>query len=140
MKLLRKWGVVCLILMCSACKNDDDNIIGLPQGGLDTLTLLTTGIWYQEAKTPVAVSDCEKNTNIDFRLDTTMVLEMFDDAGGPCEFIGTEIGVFTITNNREVTISSENITVSFVIDLINTEFLVITTDEGETITFDRIQG
>lgn len=140
MKLIKKLGFVCLVILISACKSDDDSIGGPLGGGLDVATLLTTGIWYQEAIAPDGITDCEKNTNINFTINGDVFIEMYDDEDGPCEFTGSESGVYTLTNDRDVIITSDNLLVTFVIDLITLELLVITTDEGETLTFDRNQG
>lgn len=139
MKLLKKLGIICLTILMSACSSDDDAIGGL-LGGLDVTTLLTSGKWYQEARTPDGLSACEKNTNVEFTITGAVFIESFDDETGPCESTGLETGVFTITNDRDVVITSENVLISIVIDLITLDVLIVTTDEGETLTFDKVQG
>lgn len=128
-----------VVALLSACKSDDDSVQGLPSE-IEVLTLLTSGKWYQESIQSGSFTSCEKNTNIEFTLNGTVFVESFDDENGPCESDGPESGVYTLTNNREITITSDNILLSLVIDLITAELLVITTDEGETITLDRVQG
>lgn len=139
MKLLKKLGIISLTVLFSACSSDDDNSGGM-QGDIDVLSVLTSGKWYQETITPGSFTDCEKNTSIEFATNGIVTIDTYDDQMGPCESLGAEAGSYTLTNNRDLLITSDVIVISVVIDSITEELLTITTTDGEILTFDKVQG
>lgn len=139
MKVLKKLGIVSLVLLISACSSDDDGNGGM-QGGIDVSALLTSGKWYQESITPGSFTDCEKNTSVEFTENGDVFIESFDDNTGACESLGIESGTFTLTNDRDVVITSNVIIINIVIDAITAELLIVRTSDGDTITFDKVQG
>ena len=138
MEILKKFGIVCLVLLVCACNSDDDSG-GDMQGDIDAGSLLRSGKWYQESITPGSFTDCEKNTSIEFSENGDFFIEVFDDEPGPCASTGLEAGTYTRMNNDiTITVGSEVINVE--IDFISQESLTVTTGNGETITFDKVQG
>ncbi len=138
MEILKKLGIVCLVLCTSACSSDDDSG-GDMQDDINVASLLQSGKWYQESITSGSFTDCEKNTNIEFLDDEDFFIEVFDDDPEPCATTGLEAGIYTrINNNITITVGSE--VINIVIDSISQESLTVTTSDGDTITFDKVQG
>ncbi len=138
MEVLKKIGIICLVIFVCACSSDDDSG-GDMQGNIDITSLLQSGKWYQESISPGSFSDCEKNTYVEFTDNGDFFLETFDDDSGPCESSGLNTGTYTrMSNDITITVGSEVINVQ--IDSISQEFLTVTTSDGETITFDKTQG
>jgi hypothetical protein len=104
--------------------------------------LLVSGKWYNEARTPgTDFTNCEKNGYIEFKANGDFNVESFDDSSGPCDSIGLNEATYTLSDNRDIIIvvDSEEINVS--ISSISQQVLVIiTSSDGETLTFDKTQG
>ncbi|MEY8847644.1 lipocalin family protein [Psychroserpens sp. XS_ASV72] len=138
MTVLKRLGIICLVLLTSACSSDDDSG-GDMQGDINVASLLQSGKWYQESITPGSFTDCEKNTNIEFNDNGAFFLESFDEDSGPCASTGVETGTFTRMNN-DISITVGATVINVVIDSISQESLTVTTSDGDTITFDKVQG
>ncbi len=138
MKLLQSILSLTIIVTVFSCSSDDDS----SSGGGNTATtaeLLTTGIWYQESRTPDDFTDCEKNSSVKFNTDNTISVESFSDDTGTCESEGTDSATYALNGmSLTITIGTEVITAT--INSISETSLNITDDEGDTIVFDKTQG
>ncbi len=139
MKVLLKLSTLCIIVIAFSCSSDDDNGND-GQEDLNVGNLLRSGKWYQESISPGGISDCEKNTNIEFNENGDFFIETFDDDTGPCKSSGLETGTYTLTNNRDISIMAGTEVINVVIDAITAQLMTVTTSDGETVTFDKVQG
>lgn len=136
MKTLKLLGVSVLLLCLASCSSDDDGI----DIGKTNQELLIAGIWYQETNSDEDLSDCEKTTSFNFVNNTDLEIEVFADlTGSNCESFGMIDATYSLTNDVDLTIMFDGDTANAVIISIDDNELIIS-DDGETITFDRIPG
>ncbi|WP_350285776.1 lipocalin family protein [uncultured Croceitalea sp.] len=136
MKTIQILPLLGLLLVSLACSSDDDaDDTETPS----TQNLLTTGIWYQESKSPGGFSDCEKNSSVAFATDGTVRIESFEEEAGSCEAQTPETASYTL-NGATLVFTAGPETFSATINSISSEMLSVTDDEGATVVFDRTQG
>jgi hypothetical protein len=119
------------------CSSDDD-ASSTPQQ--ETEDLLTGSRWYQESKTPEDFTACEKNGYIQFTTSSNLTVETFEDNSGSCESLGAESATYTLSNATTITIVFGMDTLIATINSISETMLSITTENDETIVFDKTQG
>ncbi|WP_435413691.1 lipocalin family protein [Psychroserpens mesophilus] len=140
MKTVMKLSGICLIALVFNCSNNDDSNDGQPNQ-LTVQELLVSGKWYQESRTPgTNFTDCEKNGYIEFKVNGVFYLESFDDNSGPCESLGLNEAIYTLSNNRDILIVADSEEINVSISSISQQELTITSSDGETLTFDKTQG
>ncbi|MDC8001607.1 lipocalin family protein [Aequorivita todarodis] len=139
MKTLRTFAFACLALVAFSCSKDDDSSSNTPPK--TNLELLTSGKWYQESKTPGNYNACEKKTYLLFKTDGTMTLESFDEDSGTCISSGINNGTYTLTNNKNLSITIGPDSINAVILSISESELKVRNDQDtETLVFDKTEG
>ncbi len=132
------FSVLALLLIVSCNSDDDSSNVFIPAS--PTIEqLLISGKWYQETKLPIDFTECERSGYIEFFSTLEVTIETFDDNSGNCESTGQMIASY-ILNAPTISITNGADSFSVVINSITVDELRITTDDGDTIIFDRVVG
>jgi len=131
--LFRLFTMLCVVTLIYSCSSDDDS-----SSEPTTLELLTTGKWYTESKTQGSYSACDKNSYFDFKTNGNVSFEVFDDSSGLCVLSASIMTTYTLDGvNIDIDLTQDSLI--GVID-ITSDILTVTTSDGDSITFDKIQG
>ena len=138
MKKLKAITLICLAILTFSCNKDDDSSETQEATNLE---LLTSGKWYQESKTPGTTTSCEKKTNLLFKTDGTLKLEIFEETSGSCQSLGIETLTYTLTNNVDLTLTFGTDTLNLVIlSITETQLNIRNDQDDEILVFDKTEG
>ncbi|MGC1471608.1 MAG: hypothetical protein WA775_03360 [Psychroserpens sp.] len=131
-KLITLLTVLTFLFTCSQDDDVDSNIT--------TLEILTSDKWYFQSKSPGTYTECNRKGFLDFSTDGTVSIRAFDDTSDDCGLEVVFDTTYTLNGlNIDVEIGSDSIIGIIAYDP-SVETITIINSEGDSITFDKIEG
>ncbi|MEZ4802822.1 MAG: hypothetical protein R2797_08605 [Gelidibacter sp.] len=128
-----------VILICFACSNDDDS-----SSEPTTMQLLTADKWYMESSTLIIMTECRKQTWVQFLENEVLVGEGFyTDVNDNCISNPLATATWQLLGNSEFTITSNGETLLYTIISMSEDELTVSAElDGETqiYVYDKNPG
>lgn len=131
MKTLKILSLAIFTLMIASCsKNDDTVVVEEVVVELTTEDLLTSGPWFVEGITGELTNDCTRQSSFDFTNDGYMVIESYSVNSGSCEYDGSEVYSYTLSDMLIIIEHSGGPVAVFNIDSISESQLLLSVGSG----------